>query len=235
MASRSETSALSAARRLRPLPEVFASVQHSGCAWSDFGDGTRRRDCARAGAGGGNRKGLGGSAEERSGDREKSDEPEPVSAKKLKGEKLLPASVVEFCQALSQKSVIGLATVVMALTAQQIREGCDNKKFQHARLSTRDRVRRDSGADDCRGVGGVALACFRAADARAAVWLARSPTSIHRGGWRCWRRESRVRRPMWSSRSPGLRSALRIRMGSRRRRRTRLPRSPASMSRNSNA
>ena len=50
MVARTET--LSAARRLRPVPEVLASFQHSRCARGDFRDGAGGRDCARAGAGG---------------------------------------------------------------------------------------------------------------------------------------------------------------------------------------
>ncbi len=54
--------AVSAARRLRSLPEVLAPVQYSRCARRDFGDRACRRDCAGAGAGGWNCQSLGGSA-----------------------------------------------------------------------------------------------------------------------------------------------------------------------------
>ena len=52
---------------VRSLSEVLAPVQYSRCAGSDFGDRARGRDCAGAGAGRGDREGLGGSAEERVG------------------------------------------------------------------------------------------------------------------------------------------------------------------------
>ena len=58
-----EKNAVSAAGRLRSLPEMLAPVQHSGCARRDFGDRTGGSDCAGAGPGGGHCQGLCGSAE----------------------------------------------------------------------------------------------------------------------------------------------------------------------------
>ena len=58
MAVGSDKTALSAARRLRSLPEVLAPVQHSRCARRDLGDRARGRDCADPSAGGGSRQGL---------------------------------------------------------------------------------------------------------------------------------------------------------------------------------
>ena len=55
--------AVSAAGRIRSLPEVLAPVQHSGRARRDFRDRARGRDCAGAGAGGRDCEGLGGSAD----------------------------------------------------------------------------------------------------------------------------------------------------------------------------
>ena len=61
-AIRPREGALSAARRVRSLPEVLALLQYSRCARRDFRDRARRRDCARAGAGRGDCQGLDGSA-----------------------------------------------------------------------------------------------------------------------------------------------------------------------------
>src|ERR1700675_2150555 len=50
--------ALSAAGRLRSVPEVLASVQYSGCARGDLSHRARGSDCSGAGVGGGDRQGL---------------------------------------------------------------------------------------------------------------------------------------------------------------------------------
>ncbi len=84
--------------RLRPLLEMLAPVQHSGCARSDFGDRARGRDRAGASVGGGDCEGLGGSAKEPTqrpeSASEQSDEPEPVSQKKPKAKKEALSPVV---------------------------------------------------------------------------------------------------------------------------------------------
>ena len=82
--SRTRQAALPLARRLRSLPEVFASVQHSGRARRDFGDRAGGRDCAGAGAGGGNREGMCGSAARRVAGETK---PEPAAQKKRRSRK----------------------------------------------------------------------------------------------------------------------------------------------------
>ena len=55
-------SRVSAARRVRPLPEMFASVQYSGCSRGDFCDRARWRDRARACPGSRDCEGVGRSA-----------------------------------------------------------------------------------------------------------------------------------------------------------------------------
>ena len=161
---------------LRSLFEVLASVQHSRCAWSDLGDRARGSDRTRAGAGRGHCEGLGGSAEERICARLRSQTSLSLSAEETKAkktkmhEKLSPVSVA--LDSLMQPQVRLRCQVCTGVRDRAFTAICqlarETKSLTDARFSTRDRVRRDSGADDRCGFAGPARARQRTVGAN--VW-----------------------------------------------------------------